>query len=412
MKWYRQPHLHFAVGFEDTFIPQAQLGERPLDEYDLTDHYRHWHSDLALARDVGATMVRWGIPWYRVNPQLDTWEWSWLDRVVDRFTELQLTPIVDLMHYGTPPWLEREFANPAYPEAVAEYAGRVAERYHGLLEVFTPLNEPLLNASYCGEFGYWPPRLSGAAGFVGLVKSISRGIVLTQRAITDAVGDDATFVHVEASFRYVSDTPARSAQLEHLRNRAFLIEDLLFGRVDGDHPLARYLLENGFTDDDLSWAQKNTALPHVVGVNYYPLVSTERIDRDTLHDGGPRDPRPRVNSWTEGLEEVLRTYASRYGLPVFLTETSASGSISERIRWLDDSIRLVRNLRDEGLNIVGYAWWSLIDMMHWSYRDGRLPASNYLLPMGLWSLKLNDATGEWQRERTAAADRYHQHATG
>src|SRR5262245_31819842 len=105
MKWYEEPRLRFAVGIEDTFVPQTRRGERSLDEYELTQHYRHWSEDLGLAEESGASMVRWGIPWYRVNPARGRWDWSWLDRVVDRFAELELELIVDLMHYGTPTWL-------------------------------------------------------------------------------------------------------------------------------------------------------------------------------------------------------------------------------------------------------------------------------------------------------------------
>jgi hypothetical protein len=46
MKWYERPELRFAVGIEDTFIPQTRAGERALDEYELTQHYDYWHSDL------------------------------------------------------------------------------------------------------------------------------------------------------------------------------------------------------------------------------------------------------------------------------------------------------------------------------------------------------------------------------
>ncbi len=100
--WYRDGALHFALGVEDTFVPQERAGERAIDEYALTEHDARWHADLGLAVEAGAELLRWGVPWYRIEPKPGTWEWSWLDRVMDRFAELGLRPIVDLMHYGTP----------------------------------------------------------------------------------------------------------------------------------------------------------------------------------------------------------------------------------------------------------------------------------------------------------------------
>ncbi|MDR1077704.1 MAG: family 1 glycosylhydrolase [Propionibacteriaceae bacterium] len=409
MRWYQDGRLHFALGLEDTFIPQTRPGERALDEYELTQHYDHWHEDLGLAAESGATMLRWGVPWHRVNPAPDGWDCSWLDRVVDRFDQVGVTPIIDLMHYGTPLWLERQFAHPDYPARVAEYAARLADRYRGRLNCFTPLNEPLLNAIYCGQFAHWPPYLSSDEGLVTLIRALTRGIVATQRAIAEVAGDEVTFIHVEASFRFAGEVAANQAEVDHLRNRAFVMEDLVTGRVGDDHPLAPYLLRHGFSDDDLDWARRNTAWPDVMGVNYYPAGQTEIFEVQERHSGGPLDPRPRRNDWTTGLTEVLTAWAERYGRPVMLTETAITGSDAIRQAWLDDSVAAVHGLRAEGVDVVGYTWWSLIDMIEWTYRQGTQPPSHYQLNMGLWRLEA-DATGAMRRVRTPLADQFRRHA--
>lgn len=410
-RWFQDGTLRFALGVEDTFIPQTRVGERALDEYELTQHYHHWSQDLALCAESGASMLRWGIPWYRVNPGRDQWDWSWLDRVVDRFDELGIHPIVDLMHYGTPLWLDNQFANHDYPRRVAEYAARVAERYRGRLTSYTPLNEPLLNVMYCGEFGYWPPYLTGDDGVVQLLRAISRGIVLTQQAIAEVTGGDADFVHVEASFRFAGDEHAYPDEVTHLRGRAFLVEDLVTGGVGPDHALVPYLTRNGFTDDDLAWASENTAWPDVMGVNYYPAGQTELFVAGEPHTGGPLDPRPRFDAGTEGLEEVLVAWAQRYGRPVMLTETAMTGPDDQRARWLDESVALVHSLRARGVDVVGYTWWSLFDMVEWTYRPDTRPATDYMLSMGLWKL-VEDGAGVLQRVRTPLADRFLAHTRG
>ncbi|MDJ0001060.1 hypothetical protein QM787_27365, partial [Rhodococcus ruber] len=73
---------------------------------------------------------------------------------------------------------------------------------------------------------------------------------------------------------------------------------------------------------DLDWARTHTAQPDVVGVNYYPQHSTEVFERGVTRSGGPRDLRPRLDAGVEGMKDVLRSFAERYGKPVFLTETS------------------------------------------------------------------------------------------
>nr|BFF25601.1 hypothetical protein GCM10025732_35660 [Glycomyces mayteni] len=150
--WHRDGRLHFAVGVEDTFVPQSRPGERAIDEYALTEHYDKWHGDLALASDAGAELVRWGVPWHRIEPGPGRWDWSWLDAVMDRFAQLRLRPVVDLMHYGTPLWMDGQFANPDYPKRVAEYGAAVAERYAHLgVTDYTPVNEPMIHALFTGS---------------------------------------------------------------------------------------------------------------------------------------------------------------------------------------------------------------------------------------------------------------------
>jgi len=198
----------------------------------------------------------------------------------------------------------------------------------------------------------------------------------------------------------------------HLGNfRTFLFEDLLTGRIkDDSHPLTAYLRQHGFGDADLAWSRDNTAMPDVMGVNYYPAVSTERFEAGITHEGTWGDPRPRDNQWTQGLEDVLHRFADRYQRPVFLSETCLPGSAEGRIRWMDASVETVRKLRAEGMNLIGYTWWSVIDMMEWSYREGLKPAEAYLLGMGLWDL-VPDGAGVLRRVKTAAADRFREHAT-
>lgn len=397
--------LRFAVGIEDTFVPHVAEGRRALDEYELTGHYERWHADLALARECGASMIRYGIPWYRVNPERGRFEWDWLDAVVERLVQLELEPIVDLMHYGTPLWLHGTFLDPDYPQLVAEYAARVAERYRDAVFIYTPLNEPLINASFCGEWGIWPPYREGHGGFVELIRALCRGIVETQRAIA-AVAPDTSFVHVEAGFRYGGAVDGDEARL--MLDRRFLAEDLVCGRVDHEHPLARYLLANGMTEADLSWFSETTAPPDVMGINYYPNLSTELFAHDGAHHGAPWDPRPRRDDDVEGLEELVRSWHARYDVPIFITETSHPGSdVARRVRWLDDSVAAVLRLRDAGLPVVGYTWWPLFDMIDWQYREGTAPVEEYLLPSGLYDLAAGD---HMTRRPTDLVERFRNHA--
>jgi len=72
----------WAAGIEDTFVQQERPGHRSLDEYELIGHYEHWREDLDLCKDLGLQGLRWGVPWYKVEPEPGKFEWEWVDKVI------------------------------------------------------------------------------------------------------------------------------------------------------------------------------------------------------------------------------------------------------------------------------------------------------------------------------------------
>lgn len=408
-RWFEDGRLRLGLGIEDTFVPQSRPGERAIDEYELTEHYERFSDDFALAAGVGAELLRWGVPWYRVAPEPGRWDWEWTDRAIDAQLAAGLRPIIDLLHYGTPLWLEAEFANADYPHHVEEYAARFGERYGDRVFDYTPVNEPVIHALFSGEYGYWPPYLTGAEGFAAIAANLARGFVRSQRALADRVGAQATFVHVDAAMSFIGDdtAPEHREEADRLRHQVHLVEDLVTGRVDSAHPLLDRV-SPAIPDIELQWFRDNAVQPDVMGVNYYPRHSTELFEAGVHHGGGFADPRPSVDRGAEGLREALEAFASRYGAPVMVTETCVTGSVEERIAWLDESIALVERMRAEGAPVVGYTWWPLFDMYEWTWRHSTNPRADHLLTMGLHDL-VESADG-LLRVANPVADRYRAHS--
>lgn len=372
----------WATGIEDTFVPQTRPGHRALDEYELIGHYDHWREDLALARALGVKAIRWGVPWYRVEQLPGEFDWRWTDEVLPYIVEeLGITPIVDLMHYGCPFWLRREFASAEYPSAVARYAGAFAARYRHLAHWYTPLNEPIVNALMCGKRGLWPPYLRGDSGYITIMMQLAKGIRHTVTAIKLA-DPSARMVHVEATGR----SRAAREDLEVLaaedQRRGFLCYDLLTGRVTVDHPLFSWLLRHGASPDDLAAFARDPLALDVIGLNFYPQWSTQQITvdakgklvyRTTEKDGG-------------GFAALIDDYYRRYNAPIIVTETSAKGNERVRARWLEASVAAVKRLRGAGVPVLGYTWFPLFTMFDWRYRYGRDPLEDYRLELGLFTL--------------------------
>lgn len=423
--------MTFLLGIEDTCVYPVDPSAAPLDEHELTEHTVRWKDDLATVKNLGATAVRYGVNWPTVHLGPDRFDWSVLDEVVPyAVEELGLTIVADLVHYGTPPWVTDSFADPRYPDAIASFAAAFAERYRNNVSHFTPLNEPVTTASFCGLRGVWPPALTGWEGWVAVAIPIALGMVKTVQAIR-AVQPDAVIVHVEAATLVEPEDDTLTEHASLLRAIGWLPTDLLMGRVTSRHPMRSWLVEHGASDPDLEWLEAQSTRPDIIGVNYYPDLTPRRLE---LVDG--RIVQVSYDRGAVGLREAVTGFASRYNLPLAITETSIEGSDEVREAWVRTSIAELRDLVAGGIDLRGYTWWPMFDFIDWSWAaaganveefavvqvlaDGSTavgptpslgdPADGktaFLRRMGL--IRLDEHTdGSLQRNRTPAADAFRQ----
>ena len=115
----------FATGVECSY-PTTADGRRDL----LAEcgHYDRYVQDIALVRDLGLKVLRYGLPYHRTCTGPGRYDWSFADAALGEIRRQGITPILDLLHFGVPDWLG-DFQNPELPAHFADYAEAVAERY-------------------------------------------------------------------------------------------------------------------------------------------------------------------------------------------------------------------------------------------------------------------------------------------
>jgi beta-glucosidase len=371
----------WLTGIEDTFItaPWPQTG-RTLDEYELTGHYDKWREDLDLMASLGVKAARYGIPWHRIQPERNRWDFTFADETLNHLLERDIEPIVDLVHYGLPLWIENAFLNPDFPRYMAEYSARIAERFKGRIHCYTPLNEPRITCWYSGKLGWWPPFKRGWRGFVEVMMGVARGIVESSQALKE-VDPDILLANVDATDLYESAEAALQGEVEQRQEIVFLALDLISGRVNEDHPLGLWLIKHGATKAQLDWFLENKIDLSLIGINLYPMFS-----RKVLANSG-HGLRTRMPYSTKDIVYRLgKMYFERYHCPIFISETASVNSVKRRKAWLDVSLGDVRRLREEGVPLVGYTWWPMFALVTWAWRQGAHPVEYYLKQMGFWDL--------------------------
>ncbi len=362
----------FAVGIECS-NPVIANNHR-VDELETTGHYEHWRKDLRLVRGLGLRYLRYGPPIHKIFLGRGKYDWNWLDQVMAEMQKLGIRPIIDLVHFGLPDWLGT-FQNPEWPYHIAEYARAFAERYPWV-RFYTPVNEIYITAQFSAAFGWWNERLMSDEAFITNLKHCVKASMLAMRAILD-LRPDAIFIYSESTEYVHPGSPKMVQQAQFMNERRFLSLDLLFGH-DVSATMYRYLLHSGMTTEEYLWYRDQSDLRShcIMGTDYY--ITNEHVIRDDGTTIGAGD--------VYGYYVITRQYFDRYKMPVMHTETNRVNTSAEEWLW-KEWMNLLR-LREDGVPIVGFTWYGLVDMKDWD--SALTKAQNHTNKVGLYTLDRNE----------------------
>jgi hypothetical protein len=191
---------------------------------------------------------------------------------------------------------------------------------------------------------------------------------------------------------------------------------LAYGKISANHPFAAFLEQNGARAGEIAWFEKNSRQPDILGYNFYPDFAY----------GWDERPDHRNNDYTKGgtvplikgaaaaaaflTPGIIR--AQRYfGLPVYLTETSAGRSDEARVAYIQALGAWSSELRRQGVPLRGVNWWPLFDTIQWTYREEvSLPLRDFIFEGG-WNNGLyriqEGPGGDLKRVPTPAVKAFH-----
>jgi beta-glucosidase/6-phospho-beta-glucosidase/beta-galactosidase len=347
------PVYMIATGIECSY-PTVQGGKRR-DELQETGHYARWRDDFELCRQIGTRYLRYGIPYYRCHMGPGRYDWDFADEVLPHLWDRGLIPIVDLCHFGVPDWIG-SFQNTDWPQHFAEYCGAFAERYPWI-RFYTPVNEMLVCARFSAQLGMWNEQQRSETAFVRAHANQCRATLLAIEAILER-RPDAVFIQSEIAEAYVQLAP-EGAEIADFRNQLrFLTFDHLYGRAP-DGAVQRHLLEHGVRDEELRWFLEHgrQAASHcIMGMDYYDR-NEKVVDADGIVD---------FQGQMLGWHAIARDYYERCQRPMMLTETNAvDKGHGESAQWLKQTWSQAYHLRRQGVPVIGFTWYSLVDQIDW-----------------------------------------------
>ncbi|BAM04503.1 GH1 family beta-glucosidase [Phycisphaera mikurensis] len=381
----------------DAFCAQPGRVHRGQDGSVACDQYHRYEEDAQLIADLGVSAYRLSVSWSRVLPtgegEVNEEGVAYYDRLVDALLARGVEPWITLFHWDLPlalqhrgGWVNREVVG-----WFRGYTRVVADRLSDRVSNWFTLNEPACFVGLGHHTGMHAPGLRLPLAEVLRVQhhsNLAHGAavdVLREHAKTPArVGAAPTG---KACFPATDDPAdagaAARATFEVAEGKGMFFNHALSGdpMVLGRYPadlLTRFgdRMPAGF-EDDLAAIQRPLDF---YGINIYNGQPT-RADASGRAVRQPASAGPPTTNIGWPIEPACIYWAAkqfheRYGLPMHITENGlasmdwvhADGVVHDpgRIDYTARHLWFLRKAVGEGVPVVGYFHWSVMDNFEWA----------------------------------------------
>jgi beta-glucosidase len=333
------------------------------------DSYHRFAEDFDIAQRMHHNAHRFSVEWSRIEPAQGVWDNEAIDHyknVVKALKARGLEPVVTLHHFTNPAWTTPlgAWENPKMADWFQKYAEKMVIALGGDVKYWCTINEAnvLVHKSYIE--GDWPP---GA-------KSLSRA----HRAMSHlADAHKRTYRAIHALYNKYR-WPRPWVGLAH---HMLYCEPL--NPSDGMNRLVSKL-RMYFNNDYFLRKSGGKANLDFLGVNYYfrEIIQKKPHFQWMSWVGEPASNAPQQQSserndlkweiFPRGISRLMRKAYKDYRVPIMVTENgTCTHDESLRMRFIDDHLLEIKTCIDEGIPVLGYMHWSLLDNFEWSI--GYLP---------------------------------------
>jgi beta-glucosidase len=312
---------------------------------DACDSWHRWPEDVALVAELGLTDYRFSLEWSRIEPADGEFSQAALDhyaRQCEALLEAGIAPVVTFHHFTSPLWLADQggWEQPGTADRFAAFCERAAARLDGLMARACTINEPSMVSTIGYLWGVFPPGVRDPERR----RVVNEVFVDAHRRSVEAIRTSAPGVPVGITLA-MSDYQAvdgGEATLERIRHG---MEDVFLDATVGDD---------------------------FVGVQTY---SRTRIGPDG--DAGPEEGVPTLimgyEYYPQALEGTIRRAWERTGgnVPVLVTENGiGTDDDAQRAAYVRTALEGVLRCLDDGIDVLGYTCWSLLDNFEWALGYG------------------------------------------
>lgn len=305
------------------------------------DHFNRYLDDFKLVKQLNLTTLRSGIEWSRIEPEEGEFNREALNHYIDYFKqlkELDIKPVLTLWHWTFPEWFAKKggFLKRSNVKYYLRYVKFIMDNFGVEIEYFITINEPTTYAAMSFYESRWPPQKRSLISTVRVLHNLASAHNRAYRIIKKAYPDSRVGLAHSCTYFYAGDSSLVSrisAWVAHRFGNEYFI-NLIKKRQD------------------------------YFGLNYY---FANRMIGTRVHN--PSNMRNDLG-WSlepDKLRPFLSVLYKRYNLPILITESGVADSEDKyRKWWIAQSIKSIDGAQKDGVPMLGYIHWSLLDNFEWA----------------------------------------------
>jgi beta-glucosidase len=313
---------------------------------DGCDSWNRWPDDIAVLAEVGVSDYRFSIEWSRIEPEPGEFSIAALDHyaaICDALIERGIDPVVTFHHFTTPRWLADRGGWEELDTAArfAAFCERAGAHLNGRIKRACTINEPSMVSTMGHLAGLFPPGKQER----DLRHKVNDVFVAAHRQAVDAIRAVCPGVPVGITLA-MSDYQAVDGGEEKLERVRRPMEDVFFAATEGDDFVGVQAYSRTRVGPEGVRMEAADGRPTLImGYEYYPECLEATIRRAWHLTGGT--------------------------VPILVTENGiGTDDDAQRIAYVRTALEGVLACLDDGIDVRGYTYWSLLDNFEWAFGYG------------------------------------------
>jgi beta-glucosidase len=328
---------------------------------DACNSFELWPTDMDVVKSLGFNTYRFSLEWARIEPEEGEFSQAMLDhyrKMIEGCRARDLVPVVTFSHFSIPRWFAARggWTNTESPGLFARYCERAAREFADSIGYAVTLNEPNIIKIV--------PRLlpPGAATLIAAMNAAA-GRVCASTNFKAAVLPEPDDVEVMQTNKLAAHREGRAA-LKSVRGNLPIGANLSLQDDQADGPgSVRDSMRDYFYG---AWLESAKA-DEFIGVQNYTRTIWDREGKVNPPEG-TKFSQLGTEIYPLSLAGAVRFAHQATKVPVLITEHGlATDDDAARADFIRDSLDALQSTVAEGVPVIGYIHWSLLDSYEWLF---------------------------------------------